>query len=95
MDHYGNCPKCGESWDDGSIFDALRKHPNNDDISDEDLNSRIERWFAPPYRFSKLIGIEIQGEYDGISYWQCPFCKTTWDRFTGKEVENAYPASNG
>ena len=33
-----------------------------------------------------LIGIEIQGGYDGISYWDCPNCGRRWDRFTGKQV---------
>jgi len=37
--------------------------------------------------YSRLIGIEIQGGYDGISYWKCPDCKAQWDRFTGERVE--------
>lgn len=36
--------------------------------------------------YSRLIGIEIRGQYDGISQWLCPDCKYTWDRFTGKEI---------
>jgi hypothetical protein len=34
--------------------------------------------------FSRLIGIEIQGGYDGVSYWKCPDCGATWNRFTGE-----------
>jgi hypothetical protein len=34
--------------------------------------------------YSKLVGLEIQGGYDGVSYWACPFCQVVWDRFTGK-----------
>jgi transposase-like protein len=34
-----------------------------------------------------LIGVEIEGKYDGISYWDCPKCGRRWDRFTGKEVK--------
>jgi rubrerythrin len=37
-------------------------------------------------RSSKVVGIEVQGLYDGVSYWRCPFCGTTWDRWTGKET---------
>lgn len=33
---------------------------------------------------SRLIGVEILGKYDGVSYWQCPDCKATWNRWTGK-----------
>jgi len=39
--------------------------------------------YSPPYFFSKVIDIEHQGGYDGVSEWMCPFCKTRWDRFTG------------
>jgi len=34
--------------------------------------------------YSRLIGIEVRGGYDGVSYWQCPDCNTTWNRFTGE-----------
>ncbi|OGM09255.1 hypothetical protein A2Z67_04930 [Candidatus Woesebacteria bacterium RBG_13_36_22] len=37
--------------------------------------------------YSRLIGIEIQGGYDGVSYWECPDCKTRWDRWTHKQVK--------
>lgn len=37
--------------------------------------------------YSKMMGIEIQGGYDGVSYWACPNCKVVWDRFTGKEMD--------
>ena len=90
MDHYGNCPKCGESLDDGSILDAYKKHRlswTGKEYTDEELEEQMKEHYAPPYRYSKLIGIEVMGGYDGISYWQCPFCKATWDRFTGNEVE--------
>lgn len=37
--------------------------------------------------YSRIIGIEIRELYDGVSQWQCPFCKTRWDRWTGEEVK--------
>jgi transposase-like protein len=36
--------------------------------------------------FSRLIGIEIRGGYDGVSFWECPDCHARWDRFTGEKV---------
>jgi hypothetical protein len=45
-----------------------------------------ERW-GTENGYSKLIGIEDRKLYDGISFWQCPFCKTTWDRWTGEIVK--------
>ena len=52
-----------------------------------DIPENIRQHYSPPYKWSKLVGIEIQGKYDGVSYWQCPICKTTWDRWTGEEVD--------
>jgi hypothetical protein len=34
--------------------------------------------------YSRLVGIEVRGGYDGVSYWQCPDCGATWNRFTGE-----------
>jgi transposase-like protein len=34
--------------------------------------------------YSRCIGIEVQGGYDGVSYWRCPDCGAEWDRFTGE-----------
>lgn len=90
MDKYGNCPKCGKSWDGGSILELFKSqreagYEHVKGMTDKELEDRMKEWYAPPYRYSNLLGIEIQGGYDGISYWQCPYCKTMWDRFTGKE----------
>jgi hypothetical protein len=41
--------------------------------------------FGGKTHFSHLLGIETE-EYDGISEWMCPFCKTRWSRWTGKEI---------
>ncbi len=30
----------------------------------------------------EIIGIEVQGVYDGILIWQCGRCKKMWPRFT-------------
>lgn len=41
--------------------------------------------FGGKTHFSHLIGIETEA-YDGISEWQCPFCRTRWSRWTGKKL---------
>lgn len=45
--------------------------------------------YGPPYKWGREIGIELPYDhpkhYDGVSYWQCPDCKTLFDRFTGIE----------
>ena len=53
----------------------------------KNFNVDVKGKYSPPYRWSRVLGVEIQGMYDGISYWQCPDCKTTWSRFTLEEEE--------
>ena len=83
--HLGLCPACGANWDGGSIFDTLRQQDWCRDKSDVELQTYIEEAYSPPYRWSRLIGIELPYDhpqhYDGISYWQCPDCKKQWARF--------------
>lgn len=31
--------------------------------------------------YSRKIGVEVSGLYDGILFWQCPDCKGRWHRF--------------
>lgn len=31
--------------------------------------------------FSRVIGVEIPGVYDGVLYWLCPACSHRWHRF--------------
>ena len=48
-----------------------------------------DKYYGGKTHYSRLIGIEDSDKYDGVSYWNCPDCNTTWDRFTGKvEEEN-------
>lgn len=42
--------------------------------------------FCFPYgkvtHFSRKIGVEVPGVYDGVLYWQCPDCGWRWHRWT-------------
>ena len=85
------CPVCKESWDDGDIRDQLKASGRYDNRTDEELTNAAKSYgWTPenPQRFSKLIGIEVMGKYDGISYWKCPHCSTFWDRWTDEIVTN-------
>jgi hypothetical protein len=85
LDHHGNCPNCGTSWDAGDIFDVLRQQAVYCDRSDEQLRATVQKYYSPPYKFSRIIGIEYAYDhpqhYDGVSEWQCPDCKYSWYRF--------------
>lgn len=89
-----SCPKCGSDWDGGSILETFIKQRDEGvkcwkDMSDEQIEKEMKESYSPPYRWSRKIGIELDynhpKHYDGISYWQCPDCKTTFNRFTGDE----------
>lgn len=93
MNMYGECPECGVSWNEGEIADIFIKQREEGseywrDKTDEEIKDYVLKTYSAPYKFSRLIGIEIQGCYDGISRWQCPDCKTEWNRFTGKKITN-------
>ena len=74
VDHYGKCPKCGASWEGGEIFDSMRDNKHFTHLSDFELYELIKKIYDPPYKWSKLINIEYQGEYDGIWEHECPEC---------------------
>lgn len=31
--------------------------------------------------YSRMLGIEIRGVYDGVLYWTCPECGVRWHRW--------------
>lgn len=30
---------------------------------------------------TKMIGVNVRGIYDGVLFWQCPFCSGRWHRW--------------
>jgi hypothetical protein len=84
------CPKCGSDWDGGSILETFIKQREEgvkcwQGKSDEQIEKEMKESYSAPYRWGREIGIELPKRYDGVSYWQCPDCKTTFNRFTVAE----------
>lgn len=50
------------------------------------IPENIREHYSPPYRWSRLIGIQISSLYDGVSYWRCPDCKYTWKALNFKDI---------
>ena len=94
-----NCPECGADWNKGDIFEyfMLRKETGDEHYKDKTVEEIKEvaghyGWTEEnPKCFRRLIGIELPyghpNRYDGVSYWRCPDCETTWNRFTGEKEE--------
>lgn len=86
--HSKECPKCGVQWKQKeTIFEFfLNKYCNEEKARESASNYGCTP--ENPKHFSKnVIGIEIQGEYDGVSMWKCLCCKTHFDRWSMKEVD--------
>lgn len=85
LDHHGHCPECNADWSAGDIFDVLRAQDWCKNKSDEELRAFVQQSYSPPYKFSRLIGVELPYDhpkhYDGVSYYMCPDCKHQFPRF--------------
>lgn len=40
-----------------------------------------DEWYGGKTHFSRIIGLEIPGVYDGTLIWVCPDCHHKWPRF--------------
>ena len=84
-----NCPKCGVNWKEEN---TIYEHFLIQGYSPDDAEHKASMYGCTPdnpQHFSiNVIGIEVSGKYDGVSYWECQECKALFDRWSMKEVEN-------
>lgn len=82
------CPSCKTPWEEDI---TIYQHFLNQGYSKEEAQETAEFYGCTkekPRNFGKdVAGIEIQGKYDGVSYWECQKCKDVFDRWTMKKVE--------
>ena len=85
--HPKECPKCNTPWEESErIYDFFLRKYEGDEVKAAETASAYGDTPETPKHFGKdIIGIEIQGMYDGISYWKCKKCETTFNRWTMKE----------
>lgn len=50
----------------------------------EDYRAVADQIEDPTTHFSRVIGVEYQGGFDGVSEWRCPDCGRREGRFSGK-----------
>lgn len=92
-----HCPECGFLWHGEDIYQCfLRKRSEGDLYWSEKTNKEILEaaghygWTREePKCFKHVVGVELPynhpNHYDGVSYWMCPKCRTTWNRWTQKK----------
>ena len=51
-----------------------------------DIPEAIRAHYNPPYKWSRLVGIEVPEVYDGVLYWMCPDCESVWNRRSGELI---------
>ena len=82
-ENFLQCPVCNGDWDGGDIVEELFKQDYYKTLDDAKEAAKSYGWSeSNPTRFKKYLSIEIQGEYDGISQYQCPHCDSNWSSFT-------------
>ena len=85
--HLDNCPKCGTPWKEKETIYEFFLNKYQDEEKARDAAKNYGCTPENPQHFSKdVIGIEVQGMYDGVSYWKCKQCETTFDRWTMNEI---------
>lgn len=77
------CPHCGSDGKGEPIPAEHLEHKPDHDAQVE----KYGRCYCLPYgegktHFSRFMGHEIQGVYDGTLFWACPDCGLAWSRWT-------------
>jgi hypothetical protein len=87
-----HCPKCDADLQGDPIpEDSLHFYNHGPDgeliHSAEDYAKVRDRIENETTHFRRVIGVEYQFGYDGISEWNCPGCGYREGRWTGRELQ--------
>ncbi len=92
-----NCPECGVLWEGDDIYEAFCKmraagdpyYKDKTDVQLQEIAGHYGWQLDKREHFTRLVGIELSRDhpkhYDGVSFWMCPECKVTWNRFTNEK----------
>ena len=50
-------------------------------LAGKEIPEKDRHLFGGATNFSRIVGIEVSGIYDGILYWECPDCNGRWHRW--------------
>jgi hypothetical protein len=87
------CDGCGADLRAGAIPEDIlhcyNSGPNGEFLATvEDYRDIADQLTNPTTHYSRVIGVEYQGGYDGVSEWACPDCGRREGRFSGKVLED-------
>lgn len=55
--------------------------PNGHDLAGDPIPEEYLDRYGGKTHYSRKIGMEIRGVYDGVLYWICPDCGIAWQRW--------------
>lgn len=77
--HPETCPNCHADLKGPDIYERFLEM--YEDEAQALVAAGMYGWSKEtPKRFGRVIGLEYEGLYDGVSAWQCPDCGHKWDR---------------
>lgn len=83
--HGKNCPSCNTDWEEE---ETITQHFERQGYSHSHAVQTAAMYGCTPKspkHFGKnVVAIEIQGKYDGVSYWKCTECETDFDLSGGR-----------
>lgn len=89
--HAKSCPSCNTDWEEKETITEYFESQGYSHRKAVQTAAMYGCTPKSPKHFGKDVrGIEIQEQYDGVSYWECQVCKVMFDRFTMEVVEDAY-----
>ena len=84
--HHKNCPHCNTAWEEKETIYEYFLEKYGDPIKARATAEMYGDTEEHPKHFGlDVVGIETDN-YDGVSFWQCLKCGSTFDRWTMKKV---------
>lgn len=59
-----------------------------------DIPDKYREHYSAPYKWSKLLAVEVQDIYDGVLMYKCPGCSAIWSRFGNRLIWEGGKYSN-
>lgn len=98
LNRYGQCPHCEIGWDGGDVLEIL----GNLDVfkikGQKELLQIANECYGytelNKLRFTKLNSIDLTGSLAGTGFWECPTCRSVFNKVTGERSGNMKLAIN-
>ena len=83
-----NCPGCNTPWkEEQTIYEHFLEKYQDETKARKAATSYGCTPDNPRHLGKDVIGIQIQGQYDGVCQWRCNKCNTSFDRWTLKPIK--------